>query len=207
QGQENGVSSITFTQRGALIISVDGETLRVWDTATGKPIRRHDDEETVGGPIALSPDDKLLVSAGCCGICVREIATGKQIHVSPMASGWVESLGFIDDNRVILAPVTVTRELHGESWIAFWDARTGQEIRRLSLGELAAIWRFFQFRAFSPDGCLAISTGHAIGSVPGLDPPVQVWDAAKGDNFISSVEKTRARTWLPFLQTEERLPP
>lgn len=83
------------------------------------------------GPIAASPDDRLLVAPRKIGegtdddiaVGVWEAVTGKEIAVMP--TGPVQTLALMADNRSLIAA--------GKGFLKVWDLATGKERRRWTL--------------------------------------------------------------------------
>ncbi|HKB37981.1 MAG TPA: hypothetical protein VKD72_16155, partial [Gemmataceae bacterium] len=78
----------------------------------------------VGGPLAVSPDDRLLAAPMPKGVVgVWETATGKE--VTAVAAGPVSYLALTPDNRHLVTA--------HENLLRVWDLATGKERRRWSL--------------------------------------------------------------------------
>jgi WD40 repeat protein len=136
------------------LLSVDSEGLVcVWETATGKELRRFttDRPSSPSGRaiIALSPDGKLLALLDeQTSVPVVEVATGKERFrfVSPEESDTLfvpEQLAFTDGGKVL---VIGGREAN-QTLVRFLDAATGKELRQIkgAQGNLDAF-------AATPDG-------------------------------------------------------
>jgi len=67
----------------------------IWDTRTGKELRRL---EMASGEVfhaAFSPDGKLLAAGTSEGrLCLWDVATGKQVHLLAQHGGIVSAVGF-----------------------------------------------------------------------------------------------------------------
>jgi hypothetical protein len=100
-----------------------------------------------GGPLAASPDDRLLAAprTGPNVVGIWEVATGKE--VTTVTTGRVDHVGLAPDNRSL-----VTTD---EGFVRVWDLATGKERGRWAL-PVAGIdsWgKTFVFRLLvSPDG-------------------------------------------------------
>jgi RNA polymerase sigma factor (sigma-70 family) len=109
---------------------------------------------------ALSPDGKLLASAGAGrGVCVWDAATGKELHAFlPKWDQYVHHLAFSPDSKLLAG---------GDGPVYLWDMATGKELRRFTrkTEEPPALV------AFSPDGNLLAAVGGRL---------VQLWDVATG---------------------------
>src|SRR5262249_23611341 len=66
----------------AVISSSYGQTLRLWDVATGKELRRFQGHERYVAALALSPDGKTLATVEARGNVIRlwDVATAKAVR-------------------------------------------------------------------------------------------------------------------------------
>jgi WD40 repeat protein len=179
-------------------------TIRLWEAATGKELRRFG---AALGPVissvgvealAFSPDGKLLAS-GDGALRLWDTAEGKEVRRIDGAG----IVAFSPDGKRLASGVL------GGTALYLWDTATGKELRRVEgrQGNLSSL-------AFSPDGkllalggytkairLLEIATGkdalpsrgkrlvvHCVAYSPdgrtlatgGADPAVCLWDAATG---------------------------
>jgi RNA polymerase sigma factor (sigma-70 family) len=162
RGHGPGVRALALTTGGKRLAALDGRgTLFVWDTATGKVLRRK-----AGFPpslAAFSADGKLLARWGWARRgqdLALEVATaekGATARRLPLARGaGVAYLAFAPDGRTLL---TVTYNAS----LILWDVKSGQLRRWLRrLEPLVTSYQAFQSAAaFSPDGKML--------AVPGKD--------------------------------------
>src|SRR5262249_19606379 len=138
-------------------------TIRLWDPARGKQIRRFQKLPGVGPQFALSPNGKTLaVIAGegnkLTQVRLWEVATGKElralVHPDP-----VRCLAFSPDSQV-LASATGDSNKPGD--IRLWQPATGKLIRSWK-GHPGWIFAV----AFAPDGKAVVSSG--------LDNTIRIW--------------------------------
>jgi WD40 repeat protein len=100
------VTALAFTPDGQLLVSGGAErTVKVWDAASGL-------ERTTlaiygaGHNAALSPDGKMLATAGAPGgqrITVQEIPGGREIIRLQGHKNWVNQMAFSPDERTLLS--------------------------------------------------------------------------------------------------------
>lgn len=153
--------------------------MRVWDVATAALRHQQGENGTLGGPIAVSPDEKLL-ACGHEAVSLWDLATGKRVQRVPTGARWIDALGWLDDKKLVLVGGNVIDQSDSERWIAVWDAGEQKETRRLGLGKEPVWGHHTAFRAFSPDGQFLVSSQFAIGSSSGPVPPTFLWRTTKG---------------------------
>lgn len=138
----------------------DDTSIRLWDTATARPIK-----SLVGHPggvvyVAFSPDAKLLASSGRDGVInLWDIASGKSLQQLADQQA-ANALAFSADGKLFASGSYDKR-------IRLWDVTTGKEIRTLE-GHRSGISGL----VFNSDARLLIS-GSADGTV-------RIWETATG---------------------------
>jgi RNA polymerase sigma factor (sigma-70 family) len=160
------ISSIDFTPDGKSLVSCgiwDG--IRIWDTASGKQIRRLAIETAGDRPLSVSPDGKLLAilvqrkTVQEESIAIYEFATGRLVRrfgKENQASG----LLFSPDGKTLASyrwPHTVS----------LWDPSTGRLLHTLK-GHKDNVWAV----AFSADGKTLVSGSD--------DKTIRFWDVGTG---------------------------
>jgi RNA polymerase sigma factor (sigma-70 family) len=167
-------------------------TFELWDTATGKELRKLEAPLHTGLTAWIfSPDGKMLAAAFGDGIRFWDVVTGKLIRQLALRGGYAASLAFAPDGKTLAVTDgelgLVDHLKPGKVPTArLLDAVTGQELRKpFELSEAASSrdrsprWVSVGPVAFSGDGkvlAAAVSSTSRLGT----DPTIQVWEAATG---------------------------
>ena len=191
------ISDLAVTRDGTKIICSDGDgETKVWDVKSHGIVKQWTHPE--GGPIAISPDDRLLAVGGkTVAVYTME---GRQVNHSIKVDGYVDSLcfspngkklacGTIDDIRVYdvdsgtLLSESQQKWAHCVLWsrdgsrlfsgsidntIRCCNSDTGEQIGHPWTGHTIAI----RSLSLSPDGSILASAS--------LDRTVRFWDATTG---------------------------
>jgi WD40 repeat protein len=162
-GHTHFVQRAVFSKDCKRIVSASGDnTLRLWETATGKELRVY--QGHTGGVlgVAMSPDGKTVLSGSYDGsIRLWETETGKVVHNLMQAhGGGVWNVKFAADGKTFFSSGS-------DQVIRHWDTKKGQQIRQF-VGSTAGSPGL----ACSPDGKYVVAGCH--------DSKVYVWDVKSG---------------------------
>jgi WD40 repeat protein/beta-lactamase regulating signal transducer with metallopeptidase domain len=151
-------------------------SLKFWELATGKEIRRIDSPKNGDvSVVALSPDGEVAAYGVGNTIHLCEVKTGKELRQLKMPGG-IATLSFAAGGKTL----AVRGRNH---WVGLWDAHNGKEIRQLSesqplqqTGGLTLLVRGFS----SPESrALSISQdGKYVATASGST--VRLWETATG---------------------------
>ncbi len=157
------VHSVAFTTDGQQLASAGGGTVRLWDVRTGKELRVFGDTpEMRPGPMALSPDGKVVAAADTSARTVHlwEAATGRELHRLRASWKYGITLAFSPDGQALAAGAD-------DGVVQLWDTTTGKKVHMLR-GHAHGVYLV----AFSPGGKTLVSLDSHGG--------VRVWDTATG---------------------------
>ncbi|OWK36054.1 sigma-70 family RNA polymerase sigma factor [Fimbriiglobus ruber] len=147
---DHDIGDLAFSPDGRLAITSEGGVTRLWDTSSGKQVRRWKG----GRPAVFTPDGRFIVCDGPKAIQVLDATDGKVIRqFSPYGSPYgIRCLALSRDGATL---ATTWYDKH----ISLWDMETGQMLHDLVSPKATFYYRL----VFSPDGStLASVTNHVV---------------------------------------------
>jgi WD40 repeat protein len=168
-----GIRHLALAPDGKTLASSSWDkTLRVWDTATGRELRRFSVPELrVNGLtqefnyFTFSPDGRTLAANQDRDLCLLDPITGK---VRVRCQGWCNHFAFTPDGKTLTA-------VHG-STVVQWDTGTGEKLREWAHDQADDFYRC----AFSPDGQTI-----AFGDFGPARSSIDLWDVRTGEKVRS----------------------
>jgi RNA polymerase sigma factor (sigma-70 family) len=152
EGHRGPVHGVAVTPDGRVVSAGTDNTFRVWDLRTGRHLSLHRTEHPVGTmSFSLSADGRLVATAEINRgtVALHERDTGRPVRTINTGGQSVLAVAFVPAGRLLAAYGIVEKAGAGgsKSFLAFWDADTGREVRRLEMVRTTKL-------AFSPDGRL-----------------------------------------------------
>jgi RNA polymerase sigma factor (sigma-70 family) len=161
-GDDDSSSRVSFAADGKTLASAghDG-SLRMWDPGTGKEVGQFTPPDRGVAAAAFSPDGKVLVSAAEDGtVRLRETSTSRELG---HAEGGLKNASCLD-----FSPGGLVAAGSLDGVVAFWEAATGKELRRLKVsGDRIHL--------------LACAPGGKLLAWAGLGTTIYLTDAATGE--------------------------
>ena len=167
------IFALRFTPDGkGLFSGAFTQTARLWDTDSGKELRRFDVPQQSGetrpnnlSSLALSRNGRTLAGGTTAGsVYLWEAATGQLLRTLAGGRERILAVALTPDGKLL---ASAARPSGQPAEIILWDTRAGKEVRRLkdSTDEIDVL-------AFAPGGKVLASGG--------ADKAVRLWDVATG---------------------------
>jgi WD40 repeat protein len=151
-------ASFDFVRGGKVIgWSATGQSLVLWDAASGKLLTPAGAPDGSVNGLAISGDGETLLSVGADGTSfVWDVTTGKERRRTPLYEPEAMRFGGLHFQSFIVAPNGRYMLSNGPArGTGLWDLRTGEEVFALDVNYQP----MGQVAAFSPDGSLVAAPG------------------------------------------------
>jgi len=165
--EDTGINTLAFSPDGRFALSGNkNKTLKLWDVATGKPLRTFKGHEGPVSCIAFSPDGRYAISG-----------SGDKNDVDPKTKRYLNAISKNRDKER-------DKDFDGDDrTIRLWNVGNGKLVKTLK-GHTVPVTSL----AFSPDGRFIVSAaGHTrISSLFDKEQSdIYLWDAATGNKIKS----------------------
>jgi eukaryotic-like serine/threonine-protein kinase len=162
------VSCVQYSPDGRQVASASKDgTVRLWDPATGRPIKLLGHHDHSAFSLAFRPGTDQLASGGEDGVIqVWETRTGSLLRALPQGTGTIYALSYSSDGRLLASgdgfpPFEEPSHMRGQGVVRIRDASTGQVLHTLRSHTQNVMGV-----AFSPDGRTLASVSGSSISVP-----------------------------------------
>jgi WD40 repeat protein len=191
----NGPVSVAFSPDGKTLAAIaSGDTVRLWQVATRKPINGPLAAATAINAIAFSPDGKTLGTGAYNGTMqLWDVATGQK-DGAPFTgnTGPVEAVAFSPDGKTLATGAE-------DGTARLWDVATRQEIGTPFLDQSTV-----SSVVFSPDGKTLVTVASSSDSTTSTGT-MQLWNVSYLDNVVSSLCASAGRSltraeWALYVQ-------
>jgi dipeptidyl aminopeptidase/acylaminoacyl peptidase len=177
------VASLKFSPDGKLLAVGGYQEVRLFDSATGKPVATLSGHADYVRSIAFSPDGKMLAAAGGPPqrggeIKIWDVETRQQLKTLNGHKDCIYSVAWSPDGKLLASGSY-------DKMVKLWDAATGQELKNLQ-DHIDAVFAV----AFSPDG-----KHLASGS---QDRSVKIWDIASGQRLYTLSDASDGLTGIAY---------
>jgi WD40 repeat protein len=158
-------TNIIFSEDGKKLIWTNGDQVQLWNTASGRLIRRYSPLKDGMSCFALAPGAKVIAAgAGQGTIVLCDLMSGQPLRVlrDSESALRIQALAFSPDGKTLASQQWVLPT------IRLWDVTTGKEItsNEPPFSKLEAL-------AFVPPGATLVSVG--------LSDRPRLWDARTGN--------------------------
>lgn len=166
QDTADGSASVALSADGKMLaLGYWDHTIRLWDMASGKSIRRvmgYKDQVFPAYQLAFSPDGKVLGATGSFhAVAFFDVATGKQLNQdAPAHDSNIRAVALSTDGKLL---ATASHDQR----VVLWDSASGEALHELNGHES---WVYTV--AFAPSG-RTVASGATDGTV-------RVWDTISG---------------------------
>jgi eukaryotic-like serine/threonine-protein kinase len=186
-GHAGAIKSLAFSPDGHRLASAsDDQTVKIWDSDTGKELAALKGHAGSVTSVAFSPDGQRVASASQDQtVKIWDSATGKELVALKGHAGSLTSAAFSPDGKHLASASQ-------DQTVKIWESATGKELLTLK-GHSGAVMSV----AFSPDGQHLASSSD--------DQTVKIWESATGKELLVLKGHSGAVTSVAFSPDGQRL--
>ncbi len=166
-GHTSFVLAVAIAPDGKTAISASwDETLKIWDTETGRELKTLTGHSNSVWAVAIAPNGKTAISASRDKtLKIWDTETGRELKTLTGHSEWVRAVAIAPDGKTAISASS-------DNTLKIWDTETGRELKTLT-GHSNSVWAV----AIAPDGKTAISASE--------DHTLKIWDTETGSELKS----------------------
>lgn len=175
KGHAEDVTAVVFSADGMLLATgSQDDTVKLWDTRTGKEIRTFiGHSEDVTG-LAFSPDGKYLASGSGHGtVKLWDVVNGQELGSLKAHQDKIVTMAFSPDSQIL---VTGSWGYHKavsfQHSVKLWDVNTGKKLHEFK----AEIFKEDKFTSGSQMNCLTFSSDGQVLAAGRNDGKIFLWD-------------------------------
>lgn len=183
-GHSGRVNSVAFSPDGKTLASAGGNTIKLWDLATGQEFKTLRGNWGNVSSVAFSPDGKTLASGSDdLTISVWDVATGKELTIFRGNTEKTSSVVFSSDGKLLAS--------RAKGAVRLWDVASGEGIKAFEVkgGGSAGAFAIADSVAFSPDGRTLVSGDGSL---------VKFWDVRSGNEIRTLTGHSAAVSSIAF---------
>ena len=166
-GHSFWVNAVAIAPDGKTAISASyDQTLKIWDTETGRELKTLTGHSKSVNAVDLAPDGKTAISASYDQtLKIWDTETGSELKTLTGHSNWVNAVDLAPDGKTA---ISASRD----HTLKIWDIETGRELKTLT-GHSNSVTAV----AIAPDGKIAISASD--------DRTLKIWELLSGKEVVS----------------------
>src|SRR4028119_245433 len=161
-GHSDSVTAVAIAPDGKTAISAsDDQTLKIWDTETGRELKTLTGHSSEVRAVAIAPDGKIAISASDDQtLKIWDTETGRELKTLTGHSSVVTAVDLAPDGKTAISASL-------DFSLKIWDTETGRELKTLR-GHSSGVTAV----DLAPDGKTAISASY--------DETLKIWDTETG---------------------------
>lgn len=115
-----GIQALRFAPNGAVLASAEGQTITLYDVASGRLLRKLDKHDAPINALAFSANGQLLASGSDDRTAIIwDVRTGKSKHTLKGHDQTVRTVAFSPDGRLLASG-------SGNASVVLWDVKSGR---------------------------------------------------------------------------------
>ncbi|HEX5735508.1 MAG TPA: caspase family protein [Blastocatellia bacterium] len=178
-------AQVGFSPDGRLLASmgVDGNTIKLWEIASGRLLRQIEigvsamGASSMSRPFRFSADGRTLIATADGRVKRWDVETGRELNATPLAAAKDYFMALLSGDGRIFAATSLDN-----SAVKIWETATGRELRSIVFDKEENIAAQDSIALSADGGMLAALTETVKGSSKGIETKQQItlWETATG---------------------------